>query len=637
MRFGYQPLLSPLDGFDPSNLPNGNWLPDLGLYAHQPGPPTGTSGGQSGILGQAVLYSADNYPGNASQAGGVGKGGTTAVTSSASTSSFVINISWDASVANAPAGFEAAVLAAAQYLESQFTDPVTMNISVGYGEADGYTLGSNTLGANLSYLVQATYAATRNGLAQDATSPDDATALASLPGSSPTGGNVWLTTAQAKALNLINPNGGSTDGFVGFSNSLPFTYNDAGGVAAGTYDFFDVAVHELTEVMGRLMLTGETVGGVANSYSLLDLFHYSSAGVRDFSSSTPGYFSIDGGATDLGDFNTVAGGDSGDWAADMGYNSFDAFSYSGVVNSVTENDLRELDVLGWNRVGMSSPPPPPPPPPSGTAPKGVSITPNIGGVVAAQSASGLAADASLATIAETGGTAGDTFVYSLGGANAGSFTLSNARNVATLAIGSGGLPGATNGRLYALSLTATDSTNGKSSPAVPLGVVVGSGSGDTINLASLAGSLGTALPEFVYGLGGADTINGSGMTSNLWIVGGAGADTMTGGSGPNDYIYGAISDSTAAAMDLITNFHTATDLIDLRGLGIHLNYAGRISSGFGGFGTTLAADSVGWQTSGGNTFVYVNTSGTSESLTSTNMKIELAGSLRLTSSDIAHA
>ena len=511
-----------------------------------------------------------------------------------------------------------------------------MNISVGYGEVDGYTLGSNTLGANLSYLVQATYAATRNALANDATSPDDAAALASLPASSPTGGNVWLSTAEAKALDLVNPTGGSTDGFVGFSNSLPFTYNDAAGVAAGTYDFFDVAVHELTETMGRLLLTGETVGGVANSYDLLDLFHYSAPGVRDYSSSTSGYFSIDGGVTDLGDFNTVAGGDAGDWAADMGYNSFDAFSYSGVVNGVTQNDLREMDILGWNGTGMSSPPPPPPPPPpSASSPTGVSITPNIAGVAGAQSASGLAANASLAKIAETGGASGDTYVYSLGGANAGSFSLSNSGNVATLSIGSGGLAGAANGRLYALSLTAINSSNGKSSPAVPFGVVVGSSNGDTINLASLTGSLGTAVPELVYGLGGSDTINGSGMTSNLWIVGGAGADAMTGGSGPNDYIYGAISDFTASAMDLITDFHTATDVIDLRGLGIHLNYAGQMSS-FGGFGSTLAADSVGWQTSGGNTYVYVNTSGVSERLTAPNMKIELAGSLRLTSSDIAH-
>jgi hypothetical protein len=620
MQFGYKPLLSLLDSFDPSNLPAGNWLPELAQMLHRPATPTAPSSGQTGILGQAVLYTGDDddFAGSGARAGSVGQGGTTAVTSKAGTSSFVINISWDASVANAPSAFVSGVLAAVQ--ESEFSNPITMNITVGYGEADGYTLGAGTLGANLSYLVQATYSAVRNALANDA-SPAAESALASLPASSPTGGNVWLTTAQAKALGLLSGSGTSIDGYVGFSNSLPFTYNDTAGVASGTYDFFGVAVHELTEVMGRLLLTGETVGGVANSYDLLDLYHYSSPGVRDFSSTTPGYFSANGGNANLGNFNTVAGGDPGDWGSSMGYNSFDAFSYSSVVNTVTASDLEVMNALGWNPPGTVAT----------IAPKGFSVTPNVSGDLAAQSATGLAAKAQLATLTEIGAAAGDTIVFTSGGSYAGDFTLTNSNNgTATLSIGAGGLPGATNGLLYNLALAANDVTDGKSSPVSSIGVVVGSGNSDTISLASLSGSLGTGMPEFVYGLGGADTINGSGMTSSLWIIGGAGADTMTGGSGPNDYMYGATSDSTATAMDLITNFHTATDVIDLRGLGESLRAAGRI------LGSTLAADSVGWQTSGGNTYVYVNTAGTSERLTAPSMKIELAGSLQLTSSDIAH-
>src|SRR5579872_1187391 len=542
MRPGIRFPLSPLDDFVSGDLPDGNWRPDPGQLRPYPGSSTAPTGEQSGILRQAVLYSSDDLSGSAARAGGVGRGGTTAVTSTASPSSFVINISWDASVANAPSGFVSDVLGAAQYLEGQFSDPVTMNISVGYGEVAGYTLGASTLGSNVSYLVQATYPAVRSALAQDATSADDAAALASLPASSPTGGNVWLTTAQAKALGLTSGTSTSTDGYVGFSNSLPFTYNWASGIAGGTYDFFDVAVHELTESMGRLMLTGSTVGGIANSYDLLDLFHYSSPGVRDFSASTPGYFSIDGGASDLGNFNTVSGGDAGDWNTTMGDDAFNAFTYSSVFNNPSPNDLREMDVLGWNR-------------PSMVAPKGFTVTPIISGVIAAQSATGLAANTPLATLAEFGGISGDTYVYTSGGIYAGYFTLTNSGNVATLSTGAGGLPGALNGRLYNLALAANDITNSKSSPVSSIGVVVGSGNSDIVNLASLTGALGTALPEFVYGLAGSDTINGSGMTSNLWMVGGAGADTMTGGSGANDYIYGAKSESTATAMDLITNFH----------------------------------------------------------------------------------
>jgi hypothetical protein len=82
-----------------------------------------------------------------------------------------------------------------------------------------------------------------------------------------------------------------------------------------------------------------------------------------------------------------------------------------------------------------------------------------------------------------------------------------------------------------------------------------------------------------------------------------GADRMTGGSGVNTYEYGATGVSTPSAPDVITNFHGAMDVIDLRGIDAKLSYAGALSTT-----DALAARSFGWQVSGGNTFVYVNTS-----------------------------
>ena len=50
--------------------------------------------------------------------------------------------------------------------------------------------------------------------------------------------------------------------------------------------------------------------------------------------------------------------------------------------------------------------------------------------------------------------------------------------------------------------------------------------------------------------------------------------------------------------------------------------------------TTIAAHSVGFVQSGGNTFVYVNTSNAAETLsTSTDMKIELQGNVNLTATN----
>lgn len=562
---------------------------------------------------QSVLYAPDNgnaaRPSGAGNGGGGGKGGgggTSGPTPSGS-SSLVINISWDSSVQSAPSGFTSAVMTAAQYLESQFTDPVTLNLSIGYGEVNGTALGSNALGASESYLNSYSYSSLRSALTADASSAVDQSAAASLPASSPVNGQFWTTTAQAKALGLAAATGTSTDGYIGFSSALPFTYNDSSGVASGTYDFNGVALHEMTEVMGRMLFTGGTVAGYANSYTLLDLMHYSAAGARDFSASTPGYFSVDNGQTNLGNFNTVSGGDAGDWSSTMGYNSFDAFSYSGVVNPVTTNDLREIDAIGWNRAGI------------------VTASPITSALNAAQGASGLSASTPLALIAQTGMPSGDTYTYALGGAGAGSFNLTTTSNGATLTTGANGAAGGAGGQLYSLTVTPTDTSSGTTGPASPLDVIVGSGGGGTINIASLTGALGTATPTFVYGLAGNDTLNGANMTGNLWLAGGAGADTMTGGSGVNEYLYGAVSDSTASATDLITNFQTAKDLINLAGLGVSLTYAGKIH------GSSLAADTIGWQSAKGSTSVYVNTSSGSESLSATDMKIAMNGSLSLTS------
>ena len=122
------------------------------------------------------------------------------------------------------------------------------------------------------------------------------------------------------------------------------------------------------------------------------------------------------------------------------------------------------------------------------------------------------------------------------------------------------------------------------------------------------------------------------MTGNLWISGGQGADTMTGGSGVNDYLYSATSDSTSKSMDFITNFHAAVDLLDFTGLGSKFGPVVALAAS----ATTLTGNSIGWQTSGGKTFVYVNTGGNNQALTSSNMMIELQGVVPLSATNFAH-
>jgi len=545
----------------------------------------------------------------------------------ASPSAFNLVVNWDSSVASAPTGFTTDVLAAVKYLETQFDDPITVTIDVGYNEVDGNALGSGNLGSSLSNFTSVTYANLLAAVKKDATTATDTSVVASLPATTPvTGATYWVTTAQSKALGLTASNT-TVDGYVGFGASSLFTFGDtatSGTVAAGTYDFFATVVHEITEDMGRQLLTGETFGGIATSYSLLDLLHYSASGTRDYTSTTAGYFSPNGGVTNDGAFNTVSGGDAGDWAASVADDPYDAFASSGALEKVSANDLTVMDAIGWNFDGTIAPV-------NTSTPTGVSLTSVTASLAGAQGGTGLTAKASLATFTQTGGLAADTYSYALGGTGAASFTLTTVSNVATLAVGTAIAAGAANGKLYALTVTAKDTTSGNSAPASAVNVVIGGSSADTVKLSSLSGIVASA-PTFIYGLAGNDTVTATGMTGKLYFDGGAGADTLTGGSGVNDYEYGAIGDSTPSAMDIITNFKVGVDLIDLTGIGTKLTYAGAIAS----TGTAIAADSIGFQTSGGNTFVYVNATTASEKLTAASMKIELTGTVALTTGAFAH-
>ena len=249
-----------------------------------------------------------------------------------------------------------------------------------------------------------------------------------------------------------------------------------------------------------------------------------------------------------------------------------------------------------------------------------------------QSTAGLSAGRAIAQATETGGVNGDAYTYTLGGANAGAFTLSSA---GVLSTGGVAVAGSASGQLYAITITANDTTNGTQSPAVPVNVVVGSGNyatPDTINLSTIGG-ITTSAPTFIYALASSDTIDGTGMSGQLFIDGGVGADRMTGGSGPNQYEYGASTDSTPILMDVITNFNASQDHIDLTGIGQHLATVGALAAG----ATSIGAHSAGWLASGGNTFLYVNTTAASQTLSKASMGIELQGGIPLTAGNILHA
>jgi hypothetical protein len=318
-----------------------------------PSPPSSTPAGDTGELPAVgdlgVVFQSPAPPQGASTGG---TPGSSPGPVSGSASPFVINVIYDSSVNSAPAAFKTGIQAAVSFLESVITTPVTVNIDVGYGEIDGQALGADALGESETFLNNYSYASIKSALANV-----DPTAAANLPASAP--GSMWLATGEAKALGLAGASS-NIDAFAGFSSSFPFAYDPNNRAVAGEYDFIGVVEHEFTEDMGRIDLFGATLAGggqtFANTYSLLDLDHYTSPGVHTFTGSSPNYFSVNNGVTNLDNFNSNPGGDLGDWASSAGSDSFLAFSPSGEEDVVSQADIAEMNALGF----AVTPPPSPP-------------------------------------------------------------------------------------------------------------------------------------------------------------------------------------------------------------------------------------------------------------------------------------
>ncbi len=85
--------------------------------------------------------------------------------------------------------------------------------------------------------------------------------------------------------------------------------------------------------------------------------------------------------------------------------------------------------------------------------------------------------------------------------------------------------------------------------------------------------------DLLIGGAGADILNGG--TGDDVLIGGGGADTLTGGSGADTFVYQAATDSTAGAPDIITDFQTGIDHIDLSALSpssVTLNDVGGVTT-----------------------------------------------------------
>ena len=210
---------------------------------------------------------------------------------------------YDASVTDA---YRGAILTAENFLQSHFTNAVTVGM-----QFDFAALGAGFSAQNNFSTTAVSYGRFVAALSGHATSADDFTALAGLPGFDPSGGAGFsIPTAEARILGLAAQTN-SVDDTVTLNSSLGFTFGQ---------DAVGAILHEMTEgVFGRFA----SLGLQGARWNPLDLFRFTAGGQRDFTGGADGqptFFGIDGAhVTNVNFHNAISpsgangGFDFGDW------------------------------------------------------------------------------------------------------------------------------------------------------------------------------------------------------------------------------------------------------------------------------------------------------------------------------------
>lgn len=343
----------------------------------------------------------------------------------------------------AVAGFEAA----ADRWSSVFDDDITVNIQVVFESIpeDAQT-GATILGSAGSSIIDSvaelggafpTFSLLSDSLASDATSANDQIAVANLPngssatvdgnpvvlasgspvtalafqtndregnivfdndtevgGGAPVGNNnvfFGITSANAKALGLIEGDSDGIDAQITFNSDITFDFDPTDGITDGAFDFVGIATHELGHALGvvsgvdlvdtftdlgpnsEIDINGAAAGiGELDNFALFstfDLFRRSESAFTqdpdalDLSTGDGVFFSIDGVLGDGNDLplETGVANGSGQQAShladNLGLGILDPTVAPGELLAITDNDILLLDVIGFDVVGTAVPEP----------------------------------------------------------------------------------------------------------------------------------------------------------------------------------------------------------------------------------------------------------------------------------------
>jgi hypothetical protein len=272
-----------------------------------------------------------------------------------------INPTFDASITGNPnaAAIEAMINRAISFHESLFNDPITIQIRFRYSTTgpNGTPLPAGAIAQSVFVIYPIPWSIYIGALRADATTNNDNLANVSLPGTalspnikprSAGGRAVGLDTPTAMFANGTVGQGGPYDGIVTLNSSVPYQFTRP--PSAGHLDAQRSTEHEVDEVIGL----GSRLGHTGNDLHAQDLFSWSSRGVRNLTSSGTRYFSINGGSTNIVNFNQNPNGDFGDWLSTTCPQAHpyvqNAFACTGQSSDIaaTSPEGINLDVVGYD-------------------------------------------------------------------------------------------------------------------------------------------------------------------------------------------------------------------------------------------------------------------------------------------------
>lgn len=258
-----------------------------------------------------------------------------------------------------------------QYASNQIASLYSNNLQVNIQ----FNFSSSVLGQSLVPVWGDTLSSYKSNLAAYSGANPQNTVLASAVqnlGSGNGAGSTGYVVGTQALFNLLGygvSTPGTNDGTITLSDGTAkaMYWGTTGSPAMNQYSAIAVAQHEIDEVLGgggqgSVFANTAIQGLLPGALGALDLYRYSAPGVGSLTTdpNAVSYFSVDGGKTNLVDFNQTPGGDLGDFASVCtNPHVQDAFACAGASPTVFRGSIEDtmLQSIGYDSVSAPAPAP----------------------------------------------------------------------------------------------------------------------------------------------------------------------------------------------------------------------------------------------------------------------------------------